>query len=806
MKLFFVLTLLFTGFFISKAQNSFESEPERKTITTTRFEGTIKIDGILDDLPWQNAPLADGFIERSPTMGLKQPLENATSVKILYDDTAIYFGIEILHPDPKNIAREMTERDVIGEDDLIGITLNGYNDYQQSLLFLILASGVQADAKIVNNRNDDYSWNAVWFSKVKITEKGWNAEIKIPFSELRFPKKDVQTWGINFLNNLRSNQSQYTWSPIDNNKGSFMYYDGQLKGIENIDPPTRLSFLPYFSSYVNSYNGKTTTSINGGMDLKYGLNEAFTLDVTLIPDFGQANFDNVVLNLGPFEQQYEENRSFFTEGTELFNKGDLFYSRRVGGAPSGGLHLGPDEITTTQSEKVNLFNAIKLSGRTKKGLGIGLFNGVTEKLEVEIENPLTNQKRKETIEPWSNYNVLVLDQRFHENSSVTLVNTNVTREGSFRDANVTALMADLSNRKNTHNLFASYKQSVVNQNKYYYGSEASLGGGKTAGAHRYSLDALVRTKDYNIDDLGYTGGNNYVNYHGFYGYRYLMPKGNLNQLNYNLNLNLSYRLEPYQYREFDIHQSISLTNRKFQNYGIGLWVKPFGGKDMYEPRSFGRHLNVPAMVNPWIFYNSDSRKKFGVGGFTEIYVYDQPGRIRYVSEINTSYRFSDQFSVGYEFDYDIHLNDIGYVSSNAENITMGRRNVRTFVNEINSRYTFNDKMSLSLDFRHYLSSLKYDQFYHLRSDGDLNSIHQLSQSDATYNFWNIDLRYSWWFAPGSQLTLLFRNATSSFQDHHLKDLNANFRYLFDKPMLNTLSLKLTYYLDYNRAKQFLKRK
>ena len=126
----------------------------------------------------------------------------------------------------------------------------------------------------------------------------------------------------------------YDWNHVDNQKGSYTLYDGILGGVTDIKTPTRLSFTPYFSTYVNNYDGKTETNINGGMDLKYGINDAFTFDMTLIPDFGQANFDNSILNLTPFEQQFAEQRSFFMEGTELFSKGDLFYSRRVGGSPS----------------------------------------------------------------------------------------------------------------------------------------------------------------------------------------------------------------------------------------------------------------------------------------------------------------------------------------------------------------------------------------------------------------------------------------------------------------------------------------
>ncbi len=805
MKNLLRLTFFLFALSFSFAQQTQTSQTPTKQIVASRLEGPIRVDGVLDEGVWSQAPVANNFIERQPNKGQKEPQEHATSAKILYDDTGIYFGVQINHPNPKEISRELMERDQIGNDDFFAISLNGNNDHQQSLLFIIQASGVQADAKLLINKSDDYSWNAVWYSAIKINDQGWSLEVKIPFSELRFPKDQVQTWGLNFITNLQKKQTQYTWNPIDNTKGSFMLYDGILTGIENISPPTRLSFSPYFSTYFNKYNHSSDLNVNGGMDLKYGLNEAFTLDLTLIPDFGQANFDEAVLNLGPFEQQYDENRSFFMEGTELFGKGDLFYSRRVGGEPSGSLDLQPGEESTGTPEKVNLFNAIKLSGRTKKGLGIGLFNGVTEKLTTKAVNKTTGTSRDVVLEPWSNYNVLVLDQRFGGNSSITLVNTNVTREGHFRDANVTALLADLTNKENTHNLFGSLKQSIVNSNTYLYGTEATLGAGKIAGAHRYSFDALVRTKDYSIDDLGYTGGNNYVNYHGYYSYRYLKPRGKLNNLNYQLNVNLSSRLEPYQYRGFDIHQTFSVTNKKFETMGLGLLLTPFGEKDMYEPRTFARHLNVPSMVNPWIFYESDSRKKLSYDGYTEIYAFNQPGRIRYVTEFDLRYRVSDRFSIEYDFQTDIRLRDLGYVAKDQGEIIIGRRDVHSFENAIESQYIFNDKMALNLAFRHYLSTVKYDGFHALNTSGDLNPSGFQGNHDGSYNFWNLDLRFSWWFAPGSQLTLLYRNAADSQQAAAVNSLKDNLRHVFDQPMLNTLSLKITYYLDYNAAKQFVKK-
>src|SRR5690606_18508581 len=278
------------------------------------------------------------------------------------------------------------------------------------------------------------------------------------------------------------------------------------------------------------------TIFNGGMDLKYGINDAFTLDMVLIPDFGQSKFDAEVLNLSAFEVQHEENRPFFTEGTELFTKGDLFYSRRVGGYPSGNVSLAENEEIADFPATVDLINAFKISGRTDGNLGIGVFNAITERTFAEIENVETQETRMELVAPLANYNILVLDQRFGDNSSVSFVNTNVMREGSYRDANAAGLYMDLTNKKNTLNYFANAEGSWVTGDSKKFGAEGRAGIAKISGKHRVSGEINFRTKEYDINDLGYSGETNFINYYGYYGYRYLQPKGFLNNLYLNFNL------------------------------------------------------------------------------------------------------------------------------------------------------------------------------------------------------------------------------------------------------------------------------
>lgn len=775
----------------------------RKKITIPRISEAPKIDGILNDAAWQNAPIAGNFVERLPNNGKPAPDSLSTEVKVVYDDLGIYFGATMKDPNTVKIPKELTERDQIGNDDFFFILLNGYNDRQQSLQFIVTAAGVQYDAKMTND-NEDASWNGVWYSAIQINEDNWVAEIFIPYSELRFPNKDVQVWGLNMEREFRRTRSRYTWSPIDNTKGSFSIYDGEIHGIENIQTPTRLSFQPYVSTYVNNYDGKTETVLNGGMDLKYGINDAFTLDMVLIPDFGQSKFDSEVLNLTAFETQYEENRGFFTEGTELFTKGNLFYSRRVGSAPTGNVNLAENEEIEKYPANVELINAFKISGRTDGNLGIGVFNAITKRTFAEVKNVETRATRKELVEPLANYNILVLDQRFGDNSSVSFVNTNVIREGNFRDANATGLYADITNKKNTLNYFANVEGSWVKENSTKFGMEGVAGIGEISGKHRFSGNMDFRTKDYDINDLGYSGNTNYIGYYGHYSYRYLQPKGFLNELNLNFNLIHRRRLEPDLFNDFVFNFNSSFTTKGFQSFGGGYEMTPLGSNDIYEARVDGWYVKVPAYYDTWVWFSTDYRKKLALDVNVDWYKYNERGRGILELEFRPQYRFSDKWKIFYGSDVILSDKEEGFVDLVEENIIFGKRDRNTIINSLESQYIFNNKMALNLAFRHYYSEVEYSKFFTLQPNGELIENSQYERNEnATYNNWNVDLRFSWWFAPGSQVTILYRNAIENFVTDSRINFSNNFNNLFDAPQLNSLSLRVSYYLDYNRIKSWV---
>ncbi|HRW22750.1 MAG TPA: DUF5916 domain-containing protein, partial [Bacteroidales bacterium] len=293
---------------------------QNKELPASFVNNKIKIDGVLDELEWQTSYTDTEFVTYSPSVNQKPRFE--TDVKVLYDNNNLYIGVIMYDTYPDSICAELTVRDNDdGNTDMFVVTLNPNNDGQNAYEFKVTAANVQTDIRL-SSGNSDYAWNAVWESAVSITDEAWIVELKIPYSAIRFPSLPLQEWSVNFWRNDRRIREISTWNFVDKSKGSKTEQMGIITGLENIKPPLRLSFSPYVAGYLNHYseNDKASYSFNGGLDMKLGLSASYTLDMTLVPDFGQEKSDYETLNLTPYETYYEENRQFFTEGTELFNK------------------------------------------------------------------------------------------------------------------------------------------------------------------------------------------------------------------------------------------------------------------------------------------------------------------------------------------------------------------------------------------------------------------------------------------------------------------------------------------------------
>lgn len=787
---------------------------DKKTLNIKRADKAPKIDGILDDEAWVDSDIATGFVQFRPDMGPTLSENERTEVKMTFTDKAIYVAA-YLYDDPEKVMKQLTSRDNFGQTDFFGVILNPNNDAQNDTEFFVFSSGQQADAILSPSLGEDFSWNAVWQSAVKHHDDGWSLEIEIPYRALRFDNQENPTWGLQLHRHFRRFRSQYSWNPIDVTKGNVGLYHGELKGLSGIKPPLRLNLYPFTTAIVDRYDGDTNSDLTFGMDLKYGITDNFTLDATLVPDFSQAGFDNVVLNLGPFEQTFSEQRQFFTEGIDLFSKGDLFFSRRVGNAPSGSLSLSENEVANIPDE-VKVLNALKVSGRTKNGWGVGVFNAITETTKATVTDTITDTKRSEVVEPFTNYNILVVDKQFNGNSSVSLINTNVLREGSFRDANATALVADLVNKRNTYKIYTELKMSHVNyQNaRPENGFSSFLYVGKVHGNLRYSFDHSFADTKYEINDLGLLFRNNYNHFGADISYQIFEPRGKLN--NYRVNAFINYRrlVDPNVFTGLNFGGAYRATSRKLDSYGFRLNVEPGKQYDYFEARD-GRPFIYENFFSTGGWISSNYNRTFAIDVYANINTLFEKERdyFTYDFGIEPRYRLNDHFLLTYGFNFDYRNGDRGYATEVDEQPIFGERNRQIMVNRLTANYTFNPFHVLALTFRHYWDTVKYDHdLFTLLDNGRLTTDTGFTVDnvgdDPNINFstWNFDLSYSWQFAPGSFLTALYRNQLLSLGDDAKSSFPDSLNTLFNQPNQHTFSIRLQYFIDSNGLKSVFGKK
>jgi len=779
---------------------SFKLYSQKKIIHTNSITSKISIDGKLTEEAWNTAEIATNFVMYQPDNGKPINEKKKTEVKIIYDNTAIYIAAYLYDDEPDKIKKEITNRDVFGVTDYFSVFINGFNDGQQDFRFYVTAAGVQLDC-IATEDNKDFSWDAIWDSKAAVTDKGWVVEMKIPYAAIRFPNSAKQTWGINFLRNIERNVQVYSWNLINTKIGAELTQNGLLEGIENIKTPTRLFFIPYASFYNQKDNFQSDNTFKGGLDIKYGINDAFTLDAILVPDFGQTKFDNAILNLEPFEQKLDENRPFFTEGTELFSKGGLFYSRRIGGFPTTEPSVNENEEITDYPSTVDLLNAVKISGRTKKGLGIGFLNAVTEKTYATIKDTVTDASRKEVIEPLTNYNIMVLDQRFNHNSSVTFINTNTIRNGEFRDANVSGLLFDLNTKKNSYSLNGDFKYSTINTYQDYDGYKTALNFEKTSGKIRYEVSGKYISENYDINDLGLIY---YTNYHAAYAnvsYRILNPTKVFNTFKATQEAILEIQNTTGKVQDNTLTTTIGASSLKNTYFEFSLEYTPTETFDFYEPRVYGRYVAVPKRVHSYLGFETNRNNAFTLDLTASFMKYDEENRNNYGIYINPKYRFSNQFSLEYALEYTIKNSDRGYVGYDDNGIVFAERDREILSNIVTGKFAITNRMALNLDARYYWSYADNHEFFTLQNDGSLtlNPTYNVNKN-RNFNSWNLDLSYSWWFAPGSEMIVLYRNYALEQTSLVEKNLSNNLSDIFNSNLTNIISLSIRYYIDYNVIK------
>ena len=781
----------------------------------TKYDVPPVIDGVLNEDIWNQTEIADNFTVNSPVFGAISRFES--KIHMFYDDNAIYIGGDLHDPSPDSISYSLSQRDDTGNADWFGVSLDPYANSVNGFAFIVTAAGVEVDG-LESSNGFDGTWNAVWKSAVSKTETGWSFEMKIPYSAIRFPNKKVQEWNLNFWREVRRNRERSHWNPIDPAVFGAITQSGRLKGIENVKSPLRLSFTPYATGYLeNSYdvdlNQQTwKRRITGGMDVKYGLNDAFTLDMTLIPDFGQTTSDKQVLNLGPFEVRYNENRPFFLEGTDLFQIGGVFYSRRIGGAPFrfyeayDNLNDSLGEQVVSNPDAAPLINGTKVSGRTKSGLGIGIFNSVEGRAHAIITDDNGNERLFKT-NPLTNYNVFVLSQNLKNNSTVSFVNTNVMREGNYRDANVSLGQANIYTKNGKYRVSSTIKLSSITEGSQVFGHAGGASVAKVAGTWQYSFGYSEESDTFDPNDLGFLYNNNSRNYNA--GVSWNDYKGSKRFFRRSVNFGWSYEelYKPQLFTYNGFSWRVGGLHKKQVYMNASGNFNPFGEVNHFESRQFGKEVKFNPSFVVRSFFTTDYSKKFALDGrfwLKQFIGRNQSGKGIYLSP---RVRISNRMNTVLDFNVEFITNDYGYVSVLEDNgyndqIILGVRDRMIIENSIRAEFIFTKRMGIDLRLRHYWQQVEYDHFLELQDDGVmLNSAYNPmdaeggSEHSTNYNAFTVDVNYRWVFIPGSELRIVYKNNIFNSKLDLDPSYFRTFNTLFDQPQINSISMKLLVYID-----------
>jgi hypothetical protein len=433
-----------------------QPQPDRE-LRAVRAAPPPVIDGRLDDPVWAAAAPAGEFLQRDPDEG--KPATEETFVRIAFDDAAIYIAAELRDREPSGIVRQLSRRDAPVDADALLVYLDPHNDRLTGAQFGVSAAGVQRDALIYNDNFLDPTWDAVWASAVGIGPDGWSVEMRIPLAQLRFPKADRYTWGINVQRIIqRRNESDWL-RLVRKTESGLASKMARLEGIAGIDPPTALEFMPYVTAKEefiappagSPFNDGSRFFAGAGLDLKYGLSSSLTLDATFNPDFGQVEVDPAVVNLSQFETFFEERRPFFTEGARVFGdfgrsgasqywgffrpEPTLYYSRRIGRYPQVKVN---DRYVDVPSW-TTILGAAKVVGRTRGGWTLGVLEAVTGREYADLSNGTATSATE--VEPLSSYTVFRAQRELGRRAAIGLLGTAVVR-----DLNEPALQSYLPDR------------------------------------------------------------------------------------------------------------------------------------------------------------------------------------------------------------------------------------------------------------------------------------------------------------------------------------------------------------------------
>jgi hypothetical protein len=717
-----------------------QNSPKQPVYTTSRLV-TAKpvIDGKLDDECWKKGIWAGNFRQWIPKEGAKPTYP--TEFNIQYDDKNLYVAIRAHDGEPKKILRQAGVRDeFVG--DMAGVNFDSYRDYRTGFEFTVTGWGQKIDLVLFNPDNWDTNWNAVWKVKTGLEDSAWVAEYEIPLSQLRYSRKDEQMWGMHVWRWISRLQEESDWEIQSKTGPGVLFNFGELHGIKGLKKSRRLEIMPYTLGDLktmkvepgNPFADKGRTwGGNAGLDAKIGISSNFTVDLTVNPDFGQVESDPSVMNLTAFETFYEEKRPFFLEGLTIFDykfdNQNLFYSRRIGHAPSRPVSPN-DNLFVNSPDKTSILSAIKLSGTTSNGLSVGLIQSVTANEFARLSDKDGNRSSVK-VEPLTSYTVARIQKGYNAGNTVIggmLTSTNRDIE----DKNLESLSTNaytggldlLTHWKDKEfyidaRLIGSFingsKQSITalqeSSARYYqrpgasylkfdttatalsgYGGRIMIGKG-SKGLWRYSTGATWLSPGLELNDLGYMTTADEINQDNVISYLINQPVSIFST--YNISL------EQFNTWNFNGEYLGSGANLSFTSVFKNQWS--FAANQIYHTKTLdtkilrgGYDMIMPYTITSTGSLNTDQAKKI-TGGL--VYSYQYTGNnsaISYQIEPGITYRPINNLKIGVTTNYINNHDRLQYITTSYN--VPGNRYILGTINQKTLGMTFRVDLNLTPEF------------------------------------------------------------------------------------------------------------
>ncbi len=739
--LIFIGCLIASPLLLAQASQPDALPPKKVYFTQEVSDVPPVIDGVLDDAAWDAVAWGTDFTQRQPYEGEK-PTQK-TAFKILYNAKNLFIAFRCYDTDPSKIEKRLSRRDGF-EGDWVEINIDSYHDLRTAFSFTISAAGVKGDEFISNDGNNwDTSWDPIWYVKTQIDEEGWTAEARIPLSQLRFSNREEHVWGLQLTRRDFRMEERSNWQFNPRNSGSWVGRFGELHGIKGIKPQKQLEIQPFVVAQAESFEKEEGNpfltgkdfKVNAGLDGKIGITSDLTVDFTINPDFGQVEADPSALALDGFQVFFSERRPFFIEGRNIFNyrltrseaggpygRDVLFYSRRIGGAPHGYPDLEDGEFTSVPTN-TSILGAAKFTGKTQKGTSIGILESVTQKEFAQIDH--NGERRKEVVEPLTNYFVGRLQQDFFAGNTVvggmfTAVNRQLeeTTRDMIHESAYTggvdllhrwknrmwrfAVNAAISKVNGTPEVITNTQERIEHLFQRVDGDHLELdtlatslvghGGtvrlGKVGGGKRFNFEGGVtwRSPKFELNDIGFMRNTDNIVHFLWAGYRIDQPFSIFRNFRVNYNHWQAWDFGgTFTFAGWNTNAHVTFKNSS--GMGTGVNFNPYD-IDTKALRG-GPNLRWGKMFNNWAYYETDQRKKFQVGfNIFHLWGLDNGNRSNsYSVWLNYQPTKAIRLSVGPG--YDINHNVLQYV----ENVELADKT--RYINATLDQHTFNLTMRLN---------------------------------------------------------------------------------------------------------------